>query len=329
MSSPARDLRDERWLLVRTLLDANCIPVGMEFFPAIGEDQWEYIKRSIDESDYVVLLMSGRYGSTHSDGSGYTEKEYDYARSRNKTIIPLLRKTIDDLPADKRESDPALDRKLIAFRERVKQEGLLRWWSVAAEIPGQLHPSLQGAIDRFPAIGWVRDTSLLAESEVDTWLRGQARIDNCRSFDFLCHANSSHRQDLILGLLRNPLLKVKLAVQDPEHSGLPERRDLIKKSLAETARATLDQGTQERLEVRLYREQASVRMALIRDSDSQPVACAVGWYLHRENDRTVPGAKNPSLVAEGPTSPLVVFAREEFQAKWTSAHAITLDDILS
>ena len=56
-------------------------PSHVEFFPAADEEQWEFIKRVIDDCDYYVLIIGGRYGSLTPDGISYTEQEYDYAMS--------------------------------------------------------------------------------------------------------------------------------------------------------------------------------------------------------------------------------------------------------
>jgi len=52
----------------------------MEAFPAADEEQFEFIKRLIDQTDYYVLLLGGRYGTISPDGYSYTEKEYRYAK---------------------------------------------------------------------------------------------------------------------------------------------------------------------------------------------------------------------------------------------------------
>ena len=39
------------------------MPAGMELFPAANDDQWNWIKRVIEESDYYVVILAGRYGS--------------------------------------------------------------------------------------------------------------------------------------------------------------------------------------------------------------------------------------------------------------------------
>ena len=79
VSSTFADLEEERKNVIQTLMEMNCIPAGMEFFPAIDEEQFEFIKRVIDDSDYYIVIIGGKYGSLTTEGISYTEKEYDYA----------------------------------------------------------------------------------------------------------------------------------------------------------------------------------------------------------------------------------------------------------
>ena len=76
VSSTYEDLREERQKVIEALLTSDCIPVGMEYFPAGDESQWELIKRVISECDYYVVIVAGRYGSCDSEGKSYTQKEY-------------------------------------------------------------------------------------------------------------------------------------------------------------------------------------------------------------------------------------------------------------
>ncbi len=63
VNSTYTDLMEERNEVMQALLELNCMPAGMELFPAANEDQWNWIKRVIDESDYYVVIVAGRYGS--------------------------------------------------------------------------------------------------------------------------------------------------------------------------------------------------------------------------------------------------------------------------
>ena len=52
VSSTYDDLREERAEVIQALLELDCIPAGMELFPAGDDEQWKVIRRVIDESDY-------------------------------------------------------------------------------------------------------------------------------------------------------------------------------------------------------------------------------------------------------------------------------------
>ena len=90
LSSTYEDLREERAAVQKALLQLNCLPVGMELFPAADEETWSFIKSQIDDSDYYVVVVAGRYGSLAPGGLSYTEMEYDYAISRKKPAIAFI-----------------------------------------------------------------------------------------------------------------------------------------------------------------------------------------------------------------------------------------------
>src|SRR6266481_677947 len=119
ISSTYADLKEERRRVIQTEMELDCIPAGMELFPAADEDQFEFIKRVIDDCDYYLLIIGGRYGSTSEDGISYTEKEYDYALSRGLKVIALIHENPDEIPLGKSEKDPQLWERLRLFRDRV------------------------------------------------------------------------------------------------------------------------------------------------------------------------------------------------------------------
>ena len=90
VSSTYADLKEERQRVIQALMEMDCIPAGMELFPAADEEQWLFIKKVIDDCDYYLLVLGGRYGSTTSDGISYTEKEFDYAVSIGLKVVALI-----------------------------------------------------------------------------------------------------------------------------------------------------------------------------------------------------------------------------------------------
>ncbi len=155
VSSTYEDLRTERQEVIHALLELNCIPSGMELFPAADEDQWSLITGVIDECDYYILILGGRYGSTASDGMGYTEMEYRYALKTGKPIIAFLHKDPDSLPKKHTEQSEDGQRKFKEFRD-LAQEKMCKYWTTAAELGSVVSRSLINLQKKHPGIGWVR-----------------------------------------------------------------------------------------------------------------------------------------------------------------------------
>ena len=156
VSSTYADLKDERQAVIRTVMEANCIPAGMELFPAADEEQLAFIKRVIDDCDYYLLIIGGRYGSVDESGVSYTEREYDYAVEKGLKVIVLLHENPDEIPLGKSEKEPAARQKLQKFRDKVSTGRLVKFWKNPAELPGLVSINLSRVMNASPAIGWVR-----------------------------------------------------------------------------------------------------------------------------------------------------------------------------
>lgn len=155
VSSTYLDLVEERREVMQALLELDCIPAGMELFPASDETQWELIERVIDQSDYYVLIIGGRYGSVDKEGLSYTEREYRYALQQEIPIISFLHSEPQELPAKHSEVDADKKRSLDNFRELAQQK-LCKYWSNADELGSKVSRSLVMQIKRNPRIGWIR-----------------------------------------------------------------------------------------------------------------------------------------------------------------------------
>lgn len=156
LSSTYADLKDERQKVMQTLMSMDCIPAGMELFPAMDEEQFEFIKRVIDDCDYYILIVGARYGSIDENGISYTEKEYDYAKEKGIPILAFLHYDIQSLPASKFDGETSLREKLDAFRTKVQSNRLVKYWNNADDLNGKVAVSLMQTIKTYPAVGWVR-----------------------------------------------------------------------------------------------------------------------------------------------------------------------------
>jgi hypothetical protein len=149
-------LQAERQQVMQALLQMDCSPAGMELFPAADEEQFEFIKTVINDCDYYILIVGGRYGSITAEGISFTEKEYDYAVEIGLPVIAFIHGNPDEIPAGKTELDPVARERLDIFRERVSNGRLIKQWTSPAELPGLVALSISNAIKTHPAVGWVR-----------------------------------------------------------------------------------------------------------------------------------------------------------------------------
>ena len=163
VSSTYADLQAERRAVIQALIEMDCIPAGMELFPATDEEQLQFIKSIIDDCDYYLLIIGGRYGSTTAEGISYTEKEYDYAVSRGLKVIALIHGNPDGIEFGKSEKDPLLRERLEAFKKKVATNRLIKYWKSVDELPGLVTTSLARTIKTFPAVGWIRADKVASE----------------------------------------------------------------------------------------------------------------------------------------------------------------------
>lgn len=167
VSSTFRDLENERKKLTGALLEVECIPSGMELFPAADEDSWTLIKRVIDECDYYVLVLAGRYGSIHPSGLSYTEMEYNYASERGKPRIAFLHKHVQSLPQEKCEQTDAGRTQLGQFRARIEQERNARYWDSEDSLVSAVITGVSSLKRTRPAEGWVRGNNAVSLAVVN------------------------------------------------------------------------------------------------------------------------------------------------------------------
>jgi hypothetical protein len=156
ISSTFQDLIDERRAVLQTLLEADCLPAGMELFPASDKDKFDLIKGVIDMSDYYIVIVGGRYGSVDEvEQLSYTEMEFDYAVRMGKPVMGFLHGAPGKIIADKIDLDGDMRKKLNAFREKVEGR-MAKYWTTPDDLAGKVALALMQTRKSHPAAGWVR-----------------------------------------------------------------------------------------------------------------------------------------------------------------------------
>ncbi|WP_299064798.1 DUF4062 domain-containing protein [uncultured Polaribacter sp.] len=156
ISSTFKDLKNERELVIKAILEMGHIPVGMEMFSAGDTQQWKLIQTQIDDCDYYVIISAFTYGSLDGEIS-YTEKEYDYAVSKD---IPILGFIINDgvnWPAKSFDKTEDKIKKLNDFKEKIKNR-IVSFWDDKNDLYAKVSISLMKQFNTNPRIGWIKSS---------------------------------------------------------------------------------------------------------------------------------------------------------------------------
>lgn len=131
-------------------------PVQMESFPAADDGQFSFIKTLIDQCDYYVLVIGGRYGTVSADGLSYTHKEYRYAEEKGIPVLVIIHDDRGKIPVNKSEKSEDGRKKLDAFITEVTEDRIRTTWSNSDQLKLRVREALENAKATKPRVGWVR-----------------------------------------------------------------------------------------------------------------------------------------------------------------------------
>ncbi|PEC50957.1 tyrosine-type recombinase/integrase [Bacillus sp. AFS096315] len=178
ISSTYKDLIDARTKVTETILSMYHFPIGMEMFSAGDDDQWTVIKKTIDNSDYYVLIIGHRYGSLTEEGISYTEKEYDYAREKGIPVLAFIRDREASTKPSEREKNPDLQDRLDAFVDKAMRSKMCNFWNTEEELTAKVTVALMKEFINNPRMGWVRADLLNLDSKIIKETRLEYHINN-------------------------------------------------------------------------------------------------------------------------------------------------------
>ena len=180
VSSTYQDLSEARQEVMVALLELDCIPAGMELFPAANDDQWTLIKKYIDDCDYYLVIIGGRYGSIGADGKSFTQMEYEYAVQQKKPVIAFLHKDPDKLEAGKVEKGEEGRNKLEAFR-KLAQTRMCKFWTTPSDLGSVVSRSVVNLKKSNPAVGWVRADKLPEQGATEEILSLKRQLETLQA----------------------------------------------------------------------------------------------------------------------------------------------------
>jgi Domain of unknown function (DUF4062) len=182
VSSTLKDLEEERKIALKIVLDLGHFPAGMEAFPATDDSSWELIKQVINDSDYYLVIVAGRYGSCDDQGLSYTEKEYNYAIELGKPAVAFMHGNPERLLSKNVEQDDDGKKKLERFKSRIQSARNLKFWTNELELQSAIYQAINHLIRTKPALGWTRQADGPNVDELNRRLvELQSKFDTCKA----------------------------------------------------------------------------------------------------------------------------------------------------
>lgn len=152
VSSTYEDLIEQRKKIIENILDMGNIPAGMELFNSSDREAFDYIKKIIDDSDYLVLIIGECYGSINENTKvSYTEMEYDYAKENNIPILVFIKESTKTLKKRTKEA-----KSLLKFIKKAKDNRLVKFWQDETDLITQIIHSINDESIVNPRPGWIR-----------------------------------------------------------------------------------------------------------------------------------------------------------------------------
>jgi hypothetical protein len=166
------DLKEERAAVTWEVLNARHIPVGMENFSAANDRGWKTITNVIDNSDYYVLILAGKYGSIDKEtDKSWTQREYEYAVEKNLPVLAFIRED-SSITANMIEKTPKKKKKLEDFKNTIIKTHLKANWTSADDLKSKVVHALHNAIEDDedsgnPRPGWFRGDVIPSAQAMD------------------------------------------------------------------------------------------------------------------------------------------------------------------
>ncbi len=143
ISSTYKDLKEERAEAIQAIMELDHIPYGMEAFPATHRKQWEYIKKAIQNSDYYIAIIGGKYGSISPDtGLSYTEMEFKYAEQIGIPAIAFFIDESIDLQQSKVDTEKRKKDKLRNFKSYIEGKKMRQTFKNKEDLRAKILSSL-------------------------------------------------------------------------------------------------------------------------------------------------------------------------------------------
>ncbi len=210
ISTTYPDMQSARQALMLPMLDLGLMPMGMDMHSSESHNLMPVVQRMIDDSDYFVILLGGRYGTLSPLGLSYTHREYIFAATKRKPVVSFIHDDPLNLPPDVREPSREGQVRRDDFARLLENKTLSFRWRDESELAARVAKVMPDVMRQYPAPGWMQAGAMAGagdtrnqvlvrrvaelEKEREEWLaaqraplRGLARGADPLSLEYSCN----------------------------------------------------------------------------------------------------------------------------------------------
>tara|TARA_B100000614_G_scaffold174260_1_gene155632 strand:- start:23381 stop:24400 length:1020 start_codon:yes stop_codon:yes gene_type:complete len=156
ISTTYPDMQSARQALMLPLLDLGLMPMGMDMHSGESHNLMPVVQRMIDDSDYFVILLGGRYGTLSPLGLSYTHREYIFAATKRKPVVSFIHDDPLNLPPDIREPTREGQVRRDDFARLLENKTLSFRWRDESDLRERVARVMPDVMRQYPAPGWVQ-----------------------------------------------------------------------------------------------------------------------------------------------------------------------------
>ncbi|WP_237738856.1 DUF4062 domain-containing protein [Alcanivorax hongdengensis] len=156
ISATYPDMQEARQALMVPLMDMGLMPTGFDSSAADGNTLLPVIQRMIEESDYFILLVGGRYGTLSPMGLSEIHREYIFAATKRKPVIALIHDNPAMLPESRRETTREGQVRREDFARLLENKAICYRWSTEKGLAELISKVMPEVMREHPADGWIR-----------------------------------------------------------------------------------------------------------------------------------------------------------------------------
>ncbi|MDX1804487.1 MAG: DUF4062 domain-containing protein [Alcanivorax sp.] len=156
ISATYPDMQAARQALMLPLMDMGLIPTGFDSTVANGNTLMPVIQRMIEECDYFIILVGGRYGTLSPMGLSEIHREYIFAATKRKPVMALIHDNPTMLPDERREMTRDGQVRREDFARLLEKKTVSHRWTTETGLSELIKRAMPDMMREHPADGWIR-----------------------------------------------------------------------------------------------------------------------------------------------------------------------------